>query len=239
MKVFSLNTKFKPFYKIANAKQGRRFAIGDIHGHYDIFIELLNKISLSKNDQLFLLGDYLDRGDKVPELLNKIIAMIKAGYAIFPLRGNHEDMCWQAHQKDYDEESLKLPGYKWGKTIIDSNRKIFPSYVDFISKLPYYYELDNFYLVHAGFDFSHSTPFLDYKTMLWVCNTEDDVMYLNGKTIIHGHSKRTIEFIRNSVKNKSQIIGLDNSVYITNNPDYGSLVCLDLDSCELFVQQRI
>jgi serine/threonine protein phosphatase 1 len=85
------------------------------------------------------LGDYIDRGPKVKELLDEIISLIKNDYSVFPLRGNHEDMCWQAHLKDYDEETLKLPGYKWGRDITDNNRKIMPEYVNLISKLPYYF----------------------------------------------------------------------------------------------------
>ncbi|MBO4125690.1 metallophosphoesterase [Streptococcus suis] len=39
------------------------FAMSDIHGHYDEFIESLSKVDLSdKNNQLILLGDYIDGG---------------------------------------------------------------------------------------------------------------------------------------------------------------------------------
>ena len=237
--MFPIKQDFKHSYFIEKPNSGRRFVIPDIHGHYDTFIALLNKISLTKNDQLFLLGDYIDRGNKVALLLNKILKLIENGYAVFPLRGNHEDMCLQAHLKEYDEETLSLPSYKWGKDIIDSKRNIDPKYVNLISKLPYYYELDNFYLVHAGFDFSSSKPFSEYRNMLWHCNDNEDIKYLNGKTLIHGHAKRSMKNIIKSIENKKQIIGLDNSVYSGNNQEYGRLVCLNLDNYELYIQKRV
>ena len=239
MNSFSIQQEFKNWWKIEKPGQGRRFAIADIHGHYDTFIALLNQVSFSKSDQLFLLGDYIDRGPKVRKLLDEILLLMEKGYAIYPLRGNHEDMCWQAHLKDYDEETLKLPGYRWGKDIIDEKRKIQPKYVNLLSKLPYYYELDDFYLVHAGFDFSSPNPFTEYKNMLWNCNEDVDSQYLNGKTLIHGHSKRSIANIQKNVEKKAQIIGLDNCVYCSDLKDYSKLVCLNLDSFELFVQKRV
>jgi serine/threonine protein phosphatase 1 len=238
MTSFSLNNEFKTSLKVKKPKLGRRFVIPDIHGHFDEFKAILDKISLTKSDQLFLLGDYIDRGPKVKELLDEIISLIKNDYSVFPLRGNHEDMCWQAHLKDYDEETLKLPGYKWGRDITDNNRKIMPEYVNLISKLPYYFELDNFYLVHAGLDFSAPTPFTEYKSMLWNCIEAEDVKHLKGKTLIHGHVKRPINEIRNSIKKREQIIALDNSVYTKNSNEYGNLLCLNLDSFELIEQKR-
>jgi serine/threonine protein phosphatase 1 len=239
MELFSLQHKFKTKWKIEKPKQGKRYVIGDIHGYYDTFMALLEQVSLSKTDQLFLLGDYIDRGPKVQELLDEILLLMEKGYSIFPLRGNHEDMCWQAHLKDYDEATLKLPGYKWGKDIIDQKRKILPKYVKLFSKLPYFYELDDFYLVHAGFDFTSTNPFTEYKSMLWVCNEDEDANYLQNKILIHEHSKRSMENIYEKVKKRGPIIGLDNSVYTSKSKGYGSLVCLNLDSFELFVQEGV
>lgn len=239
MTLFLLNQEFKEHYKVKRTKSCRRFVIPDIHGHYDTFMALLEQIALSKNDQLFLLGDYIDRGPKVKQVLNKLLSLIENGYQVYPLRGNHEDMCWQAHLKEYDQESLKLPGYKWGKDIIDKKRKIDQKYINFISMLPYYYELDQFYLVHAGFNFSSKNPFTEYKSMLWSCNEAEDSKFLNGKILIHGHSKRSIEEIRKKVNSKAPIIGLDNSVYAKNNDAYGRLTCLNLDSFELIAQCRV
>lgn len=69
------------------------YAISDIHGYLDEFIEALNKIDLSdKHSRLILLGDYIDNGPQSFEVLSKIIELEK----IFPeqivtLLGNHEE----------------------------------------------------------------------------------------------------------------------------------------------------
>ncbi len=236
---FSINNEFQAYLKVEKPKHGRRFVIPDIHGHFDEFKAILQKIALTKVDQLFLLGDFIDRGPKVKELLDEILLLLESGYAIFPLRGNHEDMCLEAHHKNYDQKTLKLPGYKWGKGIIDKERKILPKYVELLGKLPYYYELDNFYLVHGGFDFKSPSPFTGYRHILWHHIENEDIKYLNNKTLVHGHVKRSIAKIKDSIEKREQIIGLDNSVYSKNSKDYGHLTCLNLDSFELVVQKRI
>lgn len=64
---------------------GRLIAIGDIHGCYKEFEDLLNKLDLRKDDRLILLGDLINRGPdsgKVVELARE--------HATASLLGNHE-----------------------------------------------------------------------------------------------------------------------------------------------------
>ena len=44
------------------------YVISDIHGQYNMFIELLDKSDLKDTDTLYILGDVLDRG---PQLLRQ------------------------------------------------------------------------------------------------------------------------------------------------------------------------
>jgi len=39
------------------------YAISDIHGYYDKYIRMLDKIEFNKNDMLYVIGDVIDRGD--------------------------------------------------------------------------------------------------------------------------------------------------------------------------------
>jgi predicted phosphodiesterase len=64
---------------------GRIIAIGDIHGCYQEFAELLERLALTKDDQLVLLGDLINRG---PDSL-KVIDLARANRAL-SLLGNHE-----------------------------------------------------------------------------------------------------------------------------------------------------
>ena len=50
------------------------YAISDIHGYLDEFINALSKVDLSdKNNRLILIGDYIDTGIQSFQVISKII----------------------------------------------------------------------------------------------------------------------------------------------------------------------
>jgi serine/threonine protein phosphatase 1 len=51
------------------------YVISDIHGEYDKFMELLDKIKLRETDTLYILGDILDRGPHPIKTLLKLMDM--------------------------------------------------------------------------------------------------------------------------------------------------------------------
>lgn len=62
------------------------YAMSDLHGCYDLYIEMLEKIKFSLDDTLFLLGDYVDRGDRGFD----IICDVAVRPNVVPLIGNHD-----------------------------------------------------------------------------------------------------------------------------------------------------
>mgnify|MGYP004685591983 FL=1 len=72
-----------------------KYVISDIHGCYDKYIHMLEKIDLRAEDTLYVLGDVLDRG---PQGI-KIIEDIARRQNVILLCGNHERTA---------EEMLKL-----------------------------------------------------------------------------------------------------------------------------------
>ena len=64
------------------------YVISDIHGQYNMFIELLDKIVLLFTVTLFFLGDVLDRGPHPIKTIRKLMEMPNA----ICLVGNHEFM---------------------------------------------------------------------------------------------------------------------------------------------------
>lgn len=64
------------------------YVMSDIHGQYDLFIKMLNKISFSKDDMLYIIGDVIDRGPDGCLLLSHIIKEDN----IQMILGNHEAM---------------------------------------------------------------------------------------------------------------------------------------------------
>ena len=69
------------------------YAMSDIHGHYDEFIESLSKVDLSDtNNRLILLGDYIDGGSQSFQVISKIIELEKKfPDQVITLLGNHEE----------------------------------------------------------------------------------------------------------------------------------------------------
>lgn len=244
-----------PWHKqiLTNPRGGRRLAISDVHGFAHTLAELVvHKIKLTPEDQLFLLGDYIDRGTGNGLVLDFIMDLQKRGFQVFPLRGNHEQMlldAWNEFTFEKDNGSdLRFHAMIEAIDLVDESGNLASTYLRFVDSLPYYYELDRFYLVHAGFNFHGSDPFSDYESMLWMWNF---VRNPTGKTVIHGHQTTDLSAIQQNIQAKQPIICIDNGCYYgvslhdirKYTPhftiDKGNLCALDLDTYELFVQKNI
>lgn len=91
------------------------FVTTDIHGEYDMFIELLNKINLSDDDTLYILGDYVDRGPEPIKVIQKIMSMSN----VVCLIGNHDCMCYRV-LRYFDTDMEKLSEEKKVNFALDS-----------------------------------------------------------------------------------------------------------------------
>jgi len=228
--------------KINLPPHGRRFAMSDIHGCYRTFKNMVeNRLELTLDDQLFLLGDYIDKGPKSKKTLNYIIKLISKGYRIYPLRGNHEQEVLDVAEND--PQILKWLLRKSPDLI--KNGLLRKQHYLFLDSLPYYYQLPDFYLVHAGFNFKAKNPLKDKKAMLWRRMPEKSTTFGGDKIILHGHQSFEIDVIKKRVAARSKIIGLDNGVnYIRAHRIYdytqmGNLCALNLDTFELITQKNI
>ena len=56
------------------------YVIADIHGCYDLYLKMLEKIGFSDNDTLYFLGDAIDRG---PDGIKVLLDMM-ARKTLFP-----------------------------------------------------------------------------------------------------------------------------------------------------------
>jgi serine/threonine protein phosphatase 1 len=214
------------------AGKGRRLAISDIHGSFQTFDKLLNKIELTKLDQLFLLGDFIDRGSYSLLVLRKVWQLINEGYQIFPLRGNHEQLMLQLNR----EKGHKLQYFaaRQNAAHLLRQRELHPVIDDFLGILPYYYETDNAFLVHAGFDTKQKDPFRFWKDMLWIRSFDYDAKKLKGKKVIHGHVPVHLNVIQSGIAVGARKIGIDNACVRAGVDGFGRLVCLDIDSGAIY-----
>ena len=85
------------------------YAIGDIHGRFDLLTTLLAQIEhhcAGRGRKIVFLGDYIDRGPDsagVVATVRKLQA--REPDAIVCLKGNHEDLMLKAYQ---DENKVDL-----------------------------------------------------------------------------------------------------------------------------------
>ena len=64
------------------------YAVSDLHGQYNIFSKLLEKVHFSNEDQLYMLGDAIDRGPDGIRILQHVMNAPNMHF----LLGNHEFM---------------------------------------------------------------------------------------------------------------------------------------------------
>ena len=167
----------------------RYIIIGDIHGCYYTLISLINKIKINKNsDKLIFLGDYIDRGKNSFQVVEYLIKLQKemTKERCICLKGNHEDMFLT------DEVLWKYNGGNKTRSSYYANNHIqylYNSHKSWMSKLPHYYETDNFICVHAGLPKAKLED-----------NTKDDMLWnrthitnrINrDKQVIFGHTPST------------------------------------------------
>ena len=90
------------------------YILSDIHGEYNLFIKLLQKIKFSSKDEMIICGDIIDKGQDSVKLLKLIKSMPNFRFII----GNHEyaflKHYWAIMQdspENFDEVLKKLQDY--------------------------------------------------------------------------------------------------------------------------------
>ncbi|MGA7829082.1 MAG: metallophosphoesterase family protein [Geobacteraceae bacterium] len=220
--------------------RNRRFAIPDIHGCAHTFAALLHDVlRIQKKDTLYLLGDYTDRGPRSKEVIDQIFDLQSKGFSIHPIRGNHDDMLLRAcGNLDYFRIWMLNGG---GATLesfgVEDACELPLTYRRFFDALPYYLELEDYILVHAGLNFQANDPFSDKEAMLWTRSREIDHKLIGYKKVLTGHTPTPRETIKKYIS--SRLIPLDNGCVYATETQFGTLTALDLDTLSLYFQKNI
>lgn len=201
---------------------------------------LIQKINLTKEDILFFLGDYIDKGIDSKGVIDEILQLQFEGYKIFTLKGNHEQTLLESIEEYPENPLIFHRAYKLEK-LLNAKGEFQEKYHIFLKNLYYYFELEDYLLVHAGFDFDAEEPFKDYDAMLWMRDVFYDKKIAKFKTIIFGHQPTTLINITNSIENNSPLICLDNGAvfYDFENKGFGHLICFDLDTKKIIIQKNL
>lgn len=166
----------------------RRIIIGDVHGHYDGLMALLEAIAPNSDDQVYFLGDLIDRG---PQSAQVVDFVQESPYHC--LLGNHEQMLLEVlasngASKQVEQTWLYSGGYA---TVTSYSEATIPQkHLDWMLSLPTYLDLGDVWLVHAGVN--PKIP-LQKQTAEQFCWVRDEFLgirqpYFPDKLIIIGHT---------------------------------------------------
>jgi serine/threonine protein phosphatase 1 len=199
------------------------FVIGDIHGCLDMLQELIYKIKWDPaHDRLIFIGDYIDRGENSKGVIDFILQLKENSSLIQCLIGNHEQMFLDYLSGVDPQSSLLNGGFSTLKSYEEVRRShndplIPSSHLQFFSTLLPMVELEQYYIVHAGFRPHIKIQDQDLNDMIWIREEFIYSYYDFGKVVIFGHTPLNSPLI---MKNK---IGIDTGAVFGNY-----LTCIEL-----------
>lgn len=167
--------------------ESRRIIIGDVHGHFDALLRLLESIAPDESDSVYFLGDLIDRGNQSKQLVDFVM---RNRYR--SILGNHEHMLLKAiGSGDISDYWLQNWLHSGGaETLLSYDNHIPEEHIEWFRSLPDYLDLGDIWLVHAGVD-----PYLplEQQTREQFCWIRDEFHaatrpYFEDKLIITGHT---------------------------------------------------
>lgn len=206
----------------------RRIVIGDVHGHYDGLMTLLEALAPGWDDRVYFLGDLIDRGPKSAQ----VVEFVKES-SYQTLLGNHEQLMLDALPNGpVDLRSWQAWLYSGGDATIASYRDtgMMPyKHLEWMRSLPTHLDLGDIWLVHAGVDPKLPIHQQSIEQFCWIRQAFHNISkpYFTNKLIITGH---TITFTFEGVMPGELVRGpgwldIDTGAY---HPKSGWLTGLDL-----------
>jgi serine/threonine protein phosphatase 1 len=225
-----------------------RYVIGDIHGCYKSLKTLLEEIvRLNKDDELYFVGDLIDRGPSAKEVIDYLLSLQEQGYHIYAVKGNHEEMLLDAYVYHTPDKyrlwmfngaaetlsSYGIDSYRFDNEMV--TKEIPDEHIDFMRKLPYYFDLEDYIIVHAGVNFRSSEPFEDKHSMVWCRDCHNDLALSGNRVIVHGHTPLPLEIINQMTSSKEATqINVDAGCVYRGYAGLGNLLALDIDHLHIY-----
>lgn len=174
-------------HKKINTNNQKVFLVGDIHGMYDEFVQLLNVMQWKNGDILISTGDLIDRGPQIKETLDFFMKTDNT----YVVCGNHENKFLKyLSGKTKNTHSLR-------HTIEQTKPLNQQKLREFIESLPRLLEFDtNKFVFHAGIhpfqDVRHQKDEDNYIYMREFTNKKNDVgmwwdFYYGSDELYFGH----------------------------------------------------
>ena len=205
----------------------RRIVIGDVHGHYDGLMLLLEALAPSSDDRVYFLGDLIDRGPKSAQVLDFVQ---HSPYQT--LLGNHEQLMLDALSgESVDMRAWQSWLYSGGDATVASytDTGMMPyKHLEWLRSLPTHLDLGDIWLVHAGVHPTMPFALQSIEQLCWIRKEFHTISkpYFPNKLIIVGH---TITFTFEGVRPGELVRGqgwldIDTGAY---HPKSGWLTGLD------------
>lgn len=229
------------------------YVMSDLHGEYELYLAMLEKIEFKDQDMLYILGDIVDRGPHPIKILLDIMERPNVEVIV----GNHCVMaieCLQFLMKEITEDNLeniseemigKLLSWQrngsattteeFRKCNSETKRKI----INFIADMEVYEEIEvngkQFILVHAGLgNFEADKELWEYELeeLIWE-ELNYAKQYFSDKYIVVGH--KPTQLIEGNLS-PGYIYHANNNIAIDCGACFtsGRLACLRLDDMKEF-----
>lgn len=159
------------------------YVTADLHGCYDAFLDLLEKIDFSADDILYIIGDVIDRGDHGVELLQYIMDTPN----ICLLLGNHELMMAGALAYGNNELWFYNGGMVTYKAFLRLSKEEQAKIREYLTTLAVFLDVS---VKDRTFRLIHGCPMADENDALasvWERPGPDDVFF-SDRTVIVGHT---------------------------------------------------
>ena len=222
------------------------YAMSDLHGCYEKYMKMLEKIDFSENDTLYILGDVVDRGPDGVKILLDLTERIN----VILLRGNHDDtaLIVLSHlfskKSKLSEQQLADLIKLWSMDGGDTTMKQFLQCSDkererAMSVLKYSLIYDEVEVAGKKYFLSHTIPGKEAIMNFSHCKMEDflwgepeyDKEYCPDKVFVTGH---TPTGLINPVY-KGKIYKSNNHIAIDCGAVFGNpLGCIRLDDLQEF-----
>lgn len=177
------------------------YAISDLHGCYNKYQRMLNKIELKKDDTLYILGDVVDRGKNGIKIL---FDMMKRPN-IVPILGNHDYMAfsvlryatkkakpswWQSMRDDWHSDGGLFTESSFMELSEPEQKKILSYIADFSVYETVEIENKTYVLTHAGINnFEKGKDLNEYELYDFISGRPDyGTIYTDEFYLVSGHT---------------------------------------------------
>jgi serine/threonine protein phosphatase 1 len=188
----------------------RIYAVGDIHGRFDLLMAMLERINADaqrhedgRKLSLVFLGDFIDRGDDSAQVLDLLMRLSEgAEDRIICLKGNHEDALLRFIDDPEEGQAwlefgglqtctsygLKAPARSLGpdalKVLASQLHQAMGPHIAFLRSLPLFHISGNVAFAHAGMNPADGR---DTTSLLWGHPEFLKPNPIPGLRVVHGH----------------------------------------------------